>query len=193
MLAFQLMRYSWADIDLSYPREAKLHGWKSACDPLSHAWIEPLPKSGANGVMTPPTIRQLAKVKYSSPHSNYTKGEYPKTFIHDHKASLDICDHPAYFWMHGQFLAYGAQGPVPQHATLSRRGGFPRFCIFCPSPNSFANLDEQDRPVYFGLAPFFGYSPTRLHDDIVTAMPMNWVDDLHPREVLDRYVCFSIC
>lgn len=109
------------DLDLSYPREAKLHGWKSACSPLSQAWIDPLPKSGANGVTTPPTVRQLAKLKYTSPMSKYSEGEFPKTFIHDHKAAIDICEHPQYFWMHGQFLAYG-EGPVPQHVTLQRRG-----------------------------------------------------------------------
>ncbi|EAU90335.2 CAP1 [Coprinopsis cinerea okayama7 len=150
-------------LDLSQPREQKHHGWKTACPPFSPIWADPLPYSIANGVTTPPTLRQLEQLKYSSPHSNYSGfGPHPKTFIHDHAATLSPCEHPAHLLMHGQFLRYGHGGPVPLREKL-------------------ANTEDLPEPVYYGMVPYFSYSPTRLHDDIVAAVPMGWVDDVYPR------------
>lgn len=43
--------------------------------------------------------------------------------------------------------------------------------------------DEENKLIYAGIAPLFSYSPTSLHDDITTAVPLGWVEDIYPREV----------
>ncbi|KAH7890255.1 glycosyl transferase family 90-domain-containing protein [Phlebopus sp. FC_14] len=70
----------------------RLDGWLAACPPDSPA-------------------RMLASPA-SPPPPNDTK-----TFIHDHRATMDPCQHPALFHIHGQFLLHEA-GPTPSHTLV---------------------------------------------------------------------------
>ncbi|KAF9450836.1 glycosyltransferase family 90 protein [Macrolepiota fuliginosa MF-IS2] len=90
-------------IDINNPPEVKLHGWLSACPPLSKAWTDPLPSVFHKS--PPPPSQNL-------PEPTHT----PKTFIHDHKLTMDPCHHPSLLTSHGQFLSHKT-GPIP-HSRL---------------------------------------------------------------------------
>ncbi|KAF8880624.1 glycosyltransferase family 90 protein [Infundibulicybe gibba] len=77
-----------SDIDVNSPPEVKLHGWLSACDPLSRAWRDPIDWSS-----TPPPPKK-------------------KTFIYNHREAMDPCQHPSHLLLHGQFVSHHT-GPVP--------------------------------------------------------------------------------
>jgi hypothetical protein len=68
-------------------------GWISACPPTSPARQKPI-----NLDMPPPHPSK-------------------KTFIYDHRLSMDPCLHPEHFHHHGQFLSHN-MGPSPQHALI---------------------------------------------------------------------------
>ncbi|KAF9481733.1 hypothetical protein BDN70DRAFT_830395 [Pholiota conissans] len=68
-------------------------GWVSACPPDSPA-------------------RQM-KINLDEPPPRPTK----KTFIYDHVATMDPCNHPDHFFHHGQFLSHNL-GPSPQRALF---------------------------------------------------------------------------
>ncbi|KAF6762134.1 hypothetical protein DFP72DRAFT_878086 [Ephemerocybe angulata] len=129
-------------LDMSKNREHKLHGWRSSCPPFSAAWVDPIPYTPY-----PPPLSDIFSLKHKSPYAHATSMPLPKTFIHDHRQSMDPCLYPAHLLSHGQFLSHGT-GPVP-HRTL---------------------------------IPQFGYSPTTMHDDMMAALPFNWVEDVYPRE-----------
>ncbi|KAJ3524555.1 hypothetical protein NMY22_g10948 [Coprinellus aureogranulatus] len=130
-------------LDMTKEREHKLHGWKSACNPFSPAWMDPIPYSPYH-----PPVSDIFALKHESPFAHSpSRSPRPKTFIYNHRASMDPCLHPSHLLSHGQFLSHGT-GPVPH-----RR-----------------------------LIPQFGYSPTTLHEDIMLALPFNWVADVLPRE-----------
>lgn len=94
-----------------------------------------------------PPLSEIFALKHKSPYAHSQSTSPPaKTFIYDHRLSMDPCLHPSHLLSHGQFLSHGT-GPVP--------------------------LRE--------LVPQFGYSPTPLHDDIMVALPFNWVPDVVPR------------
>ena len=140
-----------ADIDMKKQRDHKLHGWRSSCPPFSPAWIDPLPYTPY-----PPPLSTISSLKHKTPFSqasspsssaSSSRNSSPKTFIYDHKLTMDPCYHPSHLLTHGQFLSHGA-GPVPHRS----------------------------------LIPQFSYSPTTMHDDIITAFPLNWVEDVLPRE-----------
>lgn len=65
-------------------------GWMSACSASSPARRKPL--------------------NLDKPPPRPTR----KTFIYDHRLSMDPCLHPGHFHHHGQFLSHGI-GPTPQH------------------------------------------------------------------------------
>ncbi|TFK34650.1 glycosyl transferase family 90-domain-containing protein [Crucibulum laeve] len=88
-------------IDINDPPEVKLNGWISACPPLSPAWRDPIDYNG------PPPPRPY------------------KSFIHDHRLSMDPCLHPSHLIQHGQFLSHKT-GPVPHRRLI------PQFS-FCPT------------------------------------------------------------
>lgn len=83
---------SFTVIDINNPPEIKLHGWISACDPMSAAWKDPIDWD------SPPP-----------PQAN-------KTFIYNHREAMDPCQHPSLLRLHGQYLSHNA-GPVP-HRTM---------------------------------------------------------------------------
>ncbi|TFK26212.1 hypothetical protein FA15DRAFT_667705 [Coprinopsis marcescibilis] len=152
-------------LDLTQSRNHRVHGWKTACPQNSPIWLNSLPTSSANGVTSPPTLRQLEKFKFTSPysqHDSFRAGRYPKTFIYNHSATFSPCEHPAHLLLHGQFLRYGSGGPVSLRAQ-SRPSG------------------NDKPPIHFGMVPVFSYSPTRLHDEITAAVPNMWSDDIYPR------------
>ncbi|KAE9390089.1 hypothetical protein BT96DRAFT_1002581 [Gymnopus androsaceus JB14] len=68
-------------------------GWRSACHPESLARLIDFDLDGPQ----PP------------------KPE--KTFIHNHRQSMDPCLHPSLFWLHGQFLSH-EYGPDPNPAMI---------------------------------------------------------------------------
>ncbi|PFH51587.1 glycosyltransferase family 90 protein [Amanita thiersii Skay4041] len=90
-------------IDLNNPPEVKLDGWISACPPSSPARLHPL------------------DLENSSPLPPRTT----KTFIHDHRLSMDPCLHPTHLLHHGQFLSHN-KGPVPHRFMV------PQFS-YCPT------------------------------------------------------------
>jgi len=76
-------------IDISNPPNRTIGGWISACAPDSPARTQPI------------TWGSLP------PHPAASK-----TFIVDHRASMDPCLHPSHFLSHGQFISH-RQGPNP--------------------------------------------------------------------------------
>lgn len=78
-----------AVIDVDKPPPTKHDGWVAACPSHSPARTE---------------------------HINYggkpTPAERPRTFIHDHRASMDPCHHTSHLLLHGQFISH-RKGPVP--------------------------------------------------------------------------------
>lgn len=80
-------------ININNPPEYKLHGWISACDPLSPAWRDPIKWDAA----PPPRTK--------------------KTFIYNHREAMDPCQHPDLLVNHGQFLSHHI-GPVPHRVLI---------------------------------------------------------------------------
>ncbi|KAL5507089.1 hypothetical protein ACEPAH_6545 [Sanghuangporus vaninii] len=83
-------------IDIDGPPPMK-HGWLSACEPHTPAHRRPLDFYG------PVPIDLLHKRK--------------KTFIHDHRATMDPCYHPALLFTGGQFLSH-YEGPSPHQVLI---------------------------------------------------------------------------
>ncbi|KAF8625394.1 hypothetical protein AX15_005400 [Amanita polypyramis BW_CC] len=82
-------------IDVSSPPPYKLDGWISACAPNSVARRQPIDLN---------------------PESPLPPPRAAKMFIHDHRLTMDPCNHPELFRLHGQFLSHN-KGPVP-HRTM---------------------------------------------------------------------------
>ncbi|KAF8656662.1 hypothetical protein AX16_002465 [Volvariella volvacea WC 439] len=72
--------------------------WVGACPPTS-------PARQSSDIYTPP-------IKSTS-----------KTFIHDHKATMNPCYHPHLLNTHGEFLRQSGQAPIP-HASIPPRFGY---------------------------------------------------------------------
>ncbi|KIK70041.1 glycosyltransferase family 90 protein [Collybiopsis luxurians FD-317 M1] len=84
---------------LNRPQPSRHNGWLDICDPMSPVWSTPLEfydPSPFNRSCTDPM----------SPSSS-------RTFIHDHRASMDPCQHPHLLRQHGQFVNH-FQGPPPK-------------------------------------------------------------------------------
>ncbi|KAF4610078.1 hypothetical protein D9613_010468 [Agrocybe pediades] len=113
-------------IDVNKPPKVKLDGWISACPPNSPA--------------------QLQRINWGGAPRLPSRSMRSKTFIHDHRASMDPCLHPSVFLTHGQFVSHGA-GPIPHRK----------------------------------LIPQFSFGPTLVHHDITPALPINWIEDIHPK------------
>lgn len=75
--------------------QTKFDGWISACSTSSAAW-------------------QKAFNWYDPPYPALVR---PKSFIYDHRAGMDPCQHPHLFQQHGQFLSH-KKGPVPDHDLI---------------------------------------------------------------------------
>ena len=84
--------HHWTVIDIKNPPEVKLDGWISGCSPRSPARNQDIHWGGA-----PNTAPASTRVK---------------SFIYDHRASMDPCLHPSHFLLHGQFISH-KQGPIP--------------------------------------------------------------------------------
>ncbi|KAG7440347.1 uncharacterized protein BT62DRAFT_1080961 [Guyanagaster necrorhizus] len=83
-------------IDVEHPVvPIKYHGWISGCDPTSPAWKDPIDFNFNVSWPPPPP-------------------DAPKTFVFDHRKTMDPCLHPHLLREHGQFLPWG-KGPVPSH------------------------------------------------------------------------------
>ncbi|TFK25291.1 hypothetical protein FA15DRAFT_668662, partial [Coprinopsis marcescibilis] len=103
-------------IDVDHPPEVKLHGWPSSCAPDSPARVN------AAGFPNPiPPLSILSRMKFNTSHSSpavqIPGAALPKTFIHNHKLSMDPCLHPAHLLMHGQFISH-QRGPVPHRQLI---------------------------------------------------------------------------
>lgn len=81
------------DVDINSLPSPKHLGWISACPQSSPAHLKPL------NLDSPP--RQSSK----------------KTFIFDHRLSMDPCLHPSIFYHHGQLLSHNL-GPTPQRTMV---------------------------------------------------------------------------
>ncbi|KII83965.1 glycosyltransferase family 90 protein [Plicaturopsis crispa FD-325 SS-3] len=79
-------------IDINSPPPAK-EGWLAACPPHSPARRTPFD-------LNKPPPPQTSK-----------------TFIHDHRAAMDPCQHPAHLHQHGQFLSHN-YGPNPNRVMI---------------------------------------------------------------------------
>ncbi|KAL5485021.1 hypothetical protein ACEPAI_7663 [Sanghuangporus weigelae] len=83
-------------IDIDGPPPVK-HGWLSACEPHTPAHRRPFDFYG------PVPVDLMHKKK--------------KTFIHDHRATMDPCYHPALLFTGGQFLSH-YEGPSPHRVLI---------------------------------------------------------------------------
>ncbi|SJL16213.1 uncharacterized protein ARMOST_19732 [Armillaria ostoyae] len=86
-------------IDVDHPVvPIRDHGWISGCAPTSPAWKDPIDFT-FNASWPPPP-----------PNA-------PKTFVFDHRKSMDPCLHPHLLREHGQFLPWG-KGSVPSRRMV---------------------------------------------------------------------------
>ncbi|KIY53132.1 hypothetical protein FISHEDRAFT_33968 [Fistulina hepatica ATCC 64428] len=121
-----------ATVSISKAPQPKLHGWISACDPLSPAWTD--------------------GIDYNQPPLTHRKSV--KSFIHDHRASMDPCEHPELFRLHGQFVSAYSVNDKGSGSTS-----------YGPIPHPH-------------LIPQFSYSPTLIHHDIMSAIPFDRIEAL---------------
>ncbi|ESK83594.1 glycosyltransferase family 90 protein [Moniliophthora roreri MCA 2997] len=106
------------------------YGWRLSCDPLSPAWT--------------------THVDYA-PHEKPPFRDQPRTFIHDNARTMDPCQHPHLFRMHGQFLSFDhGRGP---------------------------HLQQYDSDATESWVGVISFSPSRLHADLTAAIPLEWVQD----------------
>ncbi|KAJ7600109.1 glycosyltransferase family 90 protein [Mycena floridula] len=70
------------------------YGWALACSPSS-------------------SLGQLHPIDLDTPLPKRPR----KTFIHDHRAVMDPCNHPNLLWHHGSFLSHNS-GPQPQKSMI---------------------------------------------------------------------------
>ncbi|KAF8184821.1 glycosyl transferase family 90-domain-containing protein [Pholiota molesta] len=84
-------------IDIDHPPEVKLNGWLASCAPHSPARNADINWGGAPHL--PPSSKRV------------------KTFIHNHRTSMDPCQHPAHLLLHGQFISH-RRGPVPHRVMV---------------------------------------------------------------------------
>ncbi|KZT24399.1 glycosyltransferase family 90 protein [Neolentinus lepideus HHB14362 ss-1] len=75
-------------IDVNHPPPAGAYGWLGACSPQSPAR------------------------RYPSRMINDRRAVDRKTFIYDHRKTMDPCQHPSHFSQHGQFISHNL-GPAP--------------------------------------------------------------------------------
>ncbi|KAK1231220.1 hypothetical protein PQX77_005665 [Marasmius sp. AFHP31] len=88
------------------------------------------------------------------------------TLVHEHSSSMNPCLNPQLFRSHGQFLSFdGGRG-----AHLSA-GGLGE------------DIDTEGEEGWVGV---ISYSPTQLHADLTAAIPLEWIDDSLPKNVLDK-------
>lgn len=83
-------------VDIKNPPKSKALRWLSACPPESPARNQYINWGGE------PFRLPLLTVK---------------TFIHDHHRTMDPCEHPSHFLLHGQFISHG-KGPEPQRTLI---------------------------------------------------------------------------
>jgi len=94
-----------------------MYGWGASCAPNSP---DRIPYS-----QDLPQLSDIMLLKHKSLaaqfpafRNTFSKGRPPpKTFIHNHRMTMDPCIHPAHFLMHGQFLSYGT-GPNPKRSLV---------------------------------------------------------------------------
>ncbi|KAF5354282.1 hypothetical protein D9756_007151 [Leucocoprinus leucothites] len=82
----------------------------------THIEREALPKVTSSGWISacpPNSLARRIPINLDRPPPPPTK----KTFIYDHKKTMDPCIHPDHFHHHGQFLSHNS-GPGPQHAMV---------------------------------------------------------------------------
>ncbi|KAK2462820.1 hypothetical protein APHAL10511_005211 [Amanita phalloides] len=91
-------------IDINNPPPVKLDGWISACAPDSPAYKKSIDLNPSS----PPPPPQTSK-----------------TFIHNHRLTMDPCNHPEILRLSGQFLSHN-KGPVPHRMMI------PQFS-YCPT------------------------------------------------------------
>jgi hypothetical protein len=82
-----------ADLEKEMLPKVTSAGWKTACPPMSPARRIPI---NLDIPLRPPSR---------------------KTFIHNHRQTMDPCNHPSHFYHHGQFLSHN-NGPRPQSTML---------------------------------------------------------------------------
>ncbi|PPQ65416.1 hypothetical protein CVT24_011497 [Panaeolus cyanescens] len=94
-----------------------LLGWRAACPPDS------------------PARRQVDLTDWDAPdvfstlpHPVPSHEVTNKTFVYSHDASMDPCQHPSHFIIHGQFISH-RKGPVPER----RGGGFIPMFSYSPT------------------------------------------------------------
>ncbi|EAU89266.2 Cap3p [Coprinopsis cinerea okayama7 len=102
-------------IDFDKPPPEKLDGWKSACAQDSPAWVNEIRYTNPL-----PPLPELLVMKYKSPYASPSTpldSQVPKTFIHNHRLTMDPCLHPSHLLTHGQFLSHGT-GPIPKRKFI---------------------------------------------------------------------------
>ncbi|EAU89351.1 Cap3p [Coprinopsis cinerea okayama7 len=102
-------------IDIDNPPPVKLDGWISACPPDSPAWVNRVEYTNPL-----PPLPELSRMKHNTAYASSPSSPEalpPKTFIHNHKLSMDPCLHPAHLLMHGQFISH-ERGPVPHRLII---------------------------------------------------------------------------
>jgi hypothetical protein len=92
-----LFPFVYSVIDIDHPPEVKLNGWLASCAPHSPARNADINWGGAPHL--PPPSKRV------------------KTFIHNHRTSMDPCQHPAHLLLHGQFISH-RRGPVPHRVMV---------------------------------------------------------------------------
>jgi len=89
----QILPNASPDIDIASPPPVKLDGWIAACSPTSPARQNPIDMDHP----PPPRLK--------------------KTFIYDHRLSMEPCLHQTHLIQHGQFLSHN-KGPVPHRIMI---------------------------------------------------------------------------
>lgn len=84
---------------LNPPRPSNPDGWLGSCDPTSPAW-------NTEFAFYDPTPFNRSSLDPMSSASS-------RTFIYDHRAAMDPCQHPHLLRQHGQFVNH-FRGPAPK-------------------------------------------------------------------------------
>ena len=113
-------------IDIDGPPPLK-HGWLSGCEPHTPTHRRPLDFYG------PVPVDLLNKKR--------------KTFIHDHRATMDPCYHPVHLFTSGQFLSH-YEGPSPHRVLIPQFSSSTTLLHYdlLPIPPSGWGEERRDTP-----------------------------------------------
>ncbi|EAU85480.2 Cap3p [Coprinopsis cinerea okayama7 len=87
--------------------------WLASCHPESPARTQSIDLSDGD-----PSLTKLLKLKHNSPYASGHRRNYPKTFIHDHKLSMNPCLHPSHLLTHGQFIHSNMDGSTTDRLLI---------------------------------------------------------------------------